>query len=199
MAGCPGIAYATKHRDFFFKSNLTIWLKRQAFNARVPPVLTLWCRDMGTQQKSTVQTCSRSDQNGKTYAQHHIQRQKEQPLGQAEDKSHRHNQQCEKLRVPGHITYTDSKTTDGPLQSPFMLETIRQENTTRETSQLWRDDLNKYLRDTIWQRTAQYRLTWRRHAEAFPDHGAPRLSNDDDGDNKLLLKQVLLLTHASSK
>ena len=29
-----------------------------------------------------------------------------------------------------------------------------------------RDDLNKYWSDTIWQRTAQYRLTWRRHAEA---------------------------------
>ena len=31
----------------------------------------------------------------------------------------------------------------------------------------WRDDLDKYWSDTIWQRTAQDRLTWRRHAEAF--------------------------------
>ena len=28
----------------------------------------------------------------------------------------------------------------------------------------WRDDLDKYWSDTIWQRTAQYMLTWRRHA-----------------------------------
>ena len=31
----------------------------------------------------------------------------------------------------------------------------------------WRGDLDKYWSDTIWQRTAQDRLTWRRHAEAF--------------------------------
>ena len=31
----------------------------------------------------------------------------------------------------------------------------------------WRDDLDKYWRDTIWQRTVQDRLTWRRHVEAF--------------------------------
>ena len=49
------------------------------------------------------------------------------------------------------------------------VETIRQERTTTETSQAveW-DDLDKYRRDTIWKRTAQDRLTWRRHDEAFP-------------------------------
>ena len=31
----------------------------------------------------------------------------------------------------------------------------------------WRDDLDKYWSDMIWQRTAQDRLTWRRHPEAF--------------------------------
>ena len=31
----------------------------------------------------------------------------------------------------------------------------------------WRDDLDKYWGYTIWQRTAQYRVIWRRHAEAF--------------------------------
>ena len=47
------------------------------------------------------------------------------------------------------------------------LETIWQENTTRRPAKRWRDDLDKYCSDTIWQRTAQDRLTWRRHAEAF--------------------------------
>ena len=31
----------------------------------------------------------------------------------------------------------------------------------------WRDDLDKYWSDTIGQRTAQDRVIWRRHAEAF--------------------------------
>ena len=31
----------------------------------------------------------------------------------------------------------------------------------------WRDDLDKYWIDTMWQRTAQDRVIWRRHAEAF--------------------------------
>ena len=30
-----------------------------------------------------------------------------------------------------------------------------------------RDDLDKYWSDTIWQRKAQDREIWRRHAEAF--------------------------------
>ncbi len=47
------------------------------------------------------------------------------------------------------------------------LETIRRENTIRRPAKRWRDDLDKYWSDTIWQRTAQYRVIWRRHAEAF--------------------------------
>ena len=35
------------------------------------------------------------------------------------------------------------------------------------TAKRWRDALDKYWSDTIWQRTAQDRLTWRRHAEAL--------------------------------
>ena len=31
----------------------------------------------------------------------------------------------------------------------------------------WRDDLDKYWSDTIWQGTVQDRVIWRRHAEAF--------------------------------
>ena len=45
----------------------------------------------------------------------------------------------------------------------------------------WKDDLDKYWSDTIWQ-TAQDRLTWSRHAEAFAQHGALRLPNDDDAE-----------------
>ena len=71
MAGWA--AYA-KHRDIF-KSNLAICLKRQLYNSCVLPAMTYgWCRDMDTDQASTEQTCDRTDQNGKKYAQHHIQR-----------------------------------------------------------------------------------------------------------------------------
>ena len=70
MAGCA--AYA-KHRDIF-KSNIAICLKRQMHNYCVLiQAMTLWCRDLDTGQTSTEQICGRTDQNGKKYAQHHIQ------------------------------------------------------------------------------------------------------------------------------
>ena len=48
------------------------------------------------------------------------------------------------------------------------LETIRQEKIRRRRpTKRWRDDLDKCGSNTIWQRTAHDRLTWRRHAEAF--------------------------------
>ena len=46
-------------------------------------------------------------------------------------------------------------------------ETQLQERRRGRAAKWWRDDQNKYLRYTIWQRSVQYRLTWRRHAEAF--------------------------------
>ena len=47
------------------------------------------------------------------------------------------------------------------------LDTIRQEKTTRDTSQAVERRPGQLLGDTIWQRTAQDRVTWRRHVEAF--------------------------------
>ena len=47
----------------------------------------------------------------------------------------------------------------------------------------WRDDLDKYWSDTIWRRTAQDRLPWRQHAEAFAHPRALRLPNVDDDDD----------------
>ena len=77
MAGWA--AYA-KHRDIF-KSNLAICLNRQVYNSCVLPPMTYGARDLDTDQTSTEQTCGRTDQNGKKYAQHHIQRKKDQHLG----------------------------------------------------------------------------------------------------------------------
>ncbi len=68
MAGWA--AYA-KHRDIF-KSNLAICMKRQVYNSCVLSAMTYGALD--TDQTSTEQTFGRTDQNGKKYAQHHIQR-----------------------------------------------------------------------------------------------------------------------------
>ena len=46
---------------------------------------------MDNHETSTVQTHGRTEQNGRKYAQHHIQEQKDQHLEQGEDKSHRYN------------------------------------------------------------------------------------------------------------
>ena len=65
-------AYA-KHRDIF-KSNLAICLKRQVYNSCVLPAITYGAETCTLGQTTTEQTCGRTDQNGKRYAQHHIQR-----------------------------------------------------------------------------------------------------------------------------
>ena len=66
-----GWAAHAKHRDIF-KSNHAIWLKRQVYNSCVLPAMTYGAET--TDQTSTEQTCGLADQNGKKYAQHHIQR-----------------------------------------------------------------------------------------------------------------------------
>ncbi len=70
MAGWA--AYA-KHRDIF-KSHLAICLRRQVYNSCVLPSYDILCRYLDADQTSTEQTCGRTDQNGKKYAQHQIHR-----------------------------------------------------------------------------------------------------------------------------
>ena len=89
---------------------------------------------MDTDQTSTEQTCGRTDKNGKKYAQHHIQRQKDQHLGQGEDKSHRYNQHCKKNEMVLGRAYQPPQRRPMDLAC-HQLETIWQEKTTRETSQ----------------------------------------------------------------
>ena len=52
----------------------------------------------------------------------------------------------------------------------------------------------------IWQRTAQDRLTWRRHAEAFaqPRDTNVRLHNDDDDDDDDTMSVMMMLMIATS-
>ena len=71
MAGWA--AYA-KQQDIL-KSNLAICLKRHVYlHLLCAASYYIWCRDLDTDQTSAEQTCGRTDQNGKKYAQHHIQR-----------------------------------------------------------------------------------------------------------------------------
>ena len=79
-------------------------------------------------------TNSLPDQKGRKYAQHHIKGQKDQHLGQGEDKSHRHNQQCEDNEVVLGSSHQPSQRRPVDIACHH-LETTRQENTTRETSQ----------------------------------------------------------------
>ena len=67
----PAGQHSPKHRDIF-KFNLAICLKKQVYNFYVLPAMALCCRYLDTDQTSTEQTCGRTDQNGKKYAQHHI-------------------------------------------------------------------------------------------------------------------------------
>ena len=94
----------------------------------------IWCRDLDTDQTSTEQTCGRTDQNGTKYAQHHIQRYKDQHLGQGEDKTHRYNLHCEKNEMVLGRAYQPPQRRPMDLARRY-LETIWQEMTTRETSQ----------------------------------------------------------------
>ena len=57
----------------------------------------IWGCKMDSNQTNREQTFGHTDQNGKKYAQNHIQRQNDQHLGQGEDKSHRYNQHSENI------------------------------------------------------------------------------------------------------
>ena len=93
---------------------------------------------------TSEQTCRRTDQH----------------LGQKEDKSHRYDQQCEKNEVVWE--WHSNRLIDDRWTS--CVTTWRPCDKKRPAKQ-WRDELNKYWSDTIWQTTTQDRLTWRGHAQ----------------------------------
>ena len=66
--------------------------------------------------------------------------------------------------------------TDGPHASPLGGDHYDKKRRQERPAKRWRDNVDKYLRDTIWQRTAQDRL---RHSA---NHRTLRLPNDDDDD-----------------
>ena len=159
MAGSA--AYDT-HRDIF-KSNLAICLKRQVYNSCVLPAMTYGAESWTLTKQ----------------AQH--------KLATAQTKTE---------RSMLNITYKDRKTNIWVRERTKVIDIINTVRTMKDnlwTSRIttwrpcdkkrrqgrpamrWSDDLDKYWSDTISQRTAQDRVVWRRHAEAFAQ---PRETTD---------------------
>ena len=57
--------------------------------------------------------------------------------------------------------------TNGPRVSPLGDHMTRKDDKGDQPSGGETTYIDKYWSDTIWQRKAQYRVIWRRHAEAF--------------------------------
>ena len=162
MAGWA--AYA-KHQDIF-KSNIAICLKRQVYNSCVLPAMpygaATWPLTKLAQNKlAAAQTKMERSMLNITYKD-------------------RRTSICVRERTKLiHIIYTVRKMKWSWAGHINRLKDDRW--TSRVTTwrpydkkrrqgrpaKRWRDDLHKYGSDAIWQRTAQNRVIWRRHAEAF--------------------------------
>ena len=120
-----GASWATYAKDWdLFSSNLAIYLKRCVYYSCVLPAMT--------------------------YGAETLTKQAQNKLAAAHSKTERN--------MLSSIIIQDRKVVLGMARDVNRfkddhLETVRQETTTRETSQAGRYDLNKYRRDTIWQRT----------------------------------------------
>ena len=151
MAGWA--AYA-KHRDIF-KSNLALCLKRQVYNS--------WTLTKQAQNKLAAAAQTKLDRSmlNITYKDRKTniwvrERTKGIDIINTVRKM--------KWSWAGHINrvkddrWTSRVTTWRPYDK---------KKRQGRPAKRWRDDLDKYWMDTIWQRTAQDRVIWRRHAEAF--------------------------------
>ena len=67
----------------------------------------------------------------------------------------------------GQDTSAEYEITDGHFVS-LTGNPIKGKNIEEDPARRWRDDLDDYRKDTIWQRIAQDRQIWKQHAEAFP-------------------------------
>ena len=111
-----------------FKSNLDICLKRHG-NSFVLPAMPLWCRYLHTHQTST-------EQNGKEYAQHHIQGQKDQHMGRERTKVINIFSNVRKMKWTCVMDMAHQPSKRRPIDlACHHVATIRQEQKTRETSQ----------------------------------------------------------------
>ena len=157
MAGWA--AYA-KHRDIF-KSNLAICLKRQVYNSCVLPAMTYGAETW---------PLTKQEQNKLVAAQTKMER----SMLNITYKDRRTNIWIRQRTKVIDIMYTVGRAYNRLKDNRWTsrVTTWRPYDKKRRHGQgrpakRWRDDLDKYLSDTIWQRTAQDRVIWRQHAEAF--------------------------------
>ena len=159
MAGWA--AYA-KHRDIF-KSNLAICLKRQVYNSRVLPAMTYGAETW---------TLTKQAQNKLAAAQTNMER----SMFNITYINIIYTVRTMKWSWGGHINrlkddrWTSRVTTWRPYDKK------RRQG---RPGKRWRDDLDKYWSDTIWQRTAQDR-SFGDMLRPSPNNGTQRLPNDDD-------------------
>ena len=134
-------------------------------------IYDIWCRDLDTDQTSTEQTC------GRTY-QHTRMERSMFNITYKDRKTNIWVRERTKVIViidtvremkwswAGHINrlkvkddrWTSRVTTWRPYDKK------RRQG---RPAKRWKDDLDKHWSDTMWQRKAQDRVIWRRHAEAF--------------------------------
>ena len=145
-------------------------------------IYDIWCRDLDTDQTSTEQTCEQTKMERSMLNITYKDRKtniwvRERTKGVDIFNTVR----TMKWSWAGHI----NRLKDGPHVLPLgdhKINNYDKKIRQGRPAKRWRDDLDKYWSDTIWQGTAQDRLIWRRHAEALPNHGTQRLPNDDDDE-----------------
>ena len=164
-------AYA-KHRDIF-KSNLAICLKRQVYNSGVLPAMTYGAETL---------TLTKQAQNKLAAAQTNMER----SMLNITYKVRRTNIWVRERTKLIDIIYTVRKmkwSWAGHINRlkddrwTSRVTTWRQDDKKIRkwrSAKRWKEDLDKYWSDTIWQMTAQDRVIWIRHAEAFgPSNTTP--------------------------
>ena len=154
-----------KHRDIF-KSNLAICLKRQVYNSCVLPAMTYgaetWTLTKQAQNKlAAAQTKMERSMLNITYKDRKTniwvrERTKVIDIINTVRKM--------KWSWAGHINRLKDDRWTSRVTSWRPYDKKRRQG---RPAKRWRDDLDKYWSDTIWQRKAQDRVVWRQHAEAF--------------------------------
>ena len=160
-----GWAACAKHRDIF-KSNLAICLKRQVYNFCMLPAMTYgaetWTLTKQAQNKlAAAQTKMERSMLNITYKDRRTNiwvRERTKLIDIL------YTVRKIKWSWAGHINRLkdDRWTLHVTAWRPY--DKKRRQG---RPAKRWRDDLDKYWSDTIWQTTAQDRVIRRRHAEAF--------------------------------
>ena len=163
MAGCA--AY-DRHRDIF-KSNHVICLKRQVYNSCVLPAMTYGAQTW---------TLTKQAQNKLAAAQTKMERRmlnityKDRKTNVwVRERTKVIDQHCKKNEMVLGRAYQPSQRRSTDLACHHLETIINYDKKRRQgrPAKRWRNDLDKYWSDTIWQRKAQSRVIWRQHAEAF--------------------------------